>query len=70
MDDVTPFIDEREALRTDLIGGDDITAALGRPKQSQTDGGTEQREKHPILAFDAMQTCFELREDVCVHDPR
>lgn len=70
MDDVTSFIDERQAVRANLINGDDITAALGRPKQSQTEGGTEQREKQPIPAFDAMQTCFELREDVCVHDPR
>ena len=62
MDDVAFVIDEREAMRADFIGSDDITAALGRAQQGQSDDGTEQREKDSVLAFDAMQACFELRE--------
>src|SRR5438093_5895763 len=69
MHDVAPVVDERKALCADFIGSDDLTAAPGRAKQSQTDGGTEQGEKHSVLAFYAMQTCFELRESNCVHDP-
>ena len=60
MDDVAFVIDEREAVRTNFIGGDDITA-LGRAKKGQTDGGTEHGEKDAFLAFDAMQACLELR---------
>ena len=41
MDNVAPFIDEREALRAHFIGSDDIIAALGRAHQGQTDRGTE-----------------------------
>ena len=70
MDDVALVIDEREAVRADFIGSDDITAALGRAQQGQTDRGTEQGEKDPVLAFDAMQACFELRELGCVHHRR
>jgi hypothetical protein len=70
MDDVTLVIDEREAVCAEFIGSDDITAALGRAQQSQTEGGTEQGEKHPVLTFDAMQTCFELREGGRVHHRR
>ena len=62
MDDVAPVIDEDEALRADFIGSDDITAAPGRAQQGQTHNGTEQGEKNAVLAFDAMQACFELRE--------
>jgi len=60
MDDVAFVIDEREAVRTNFIGGDDITA-LGRGKKAQADRGTEYREKDAVLAFDATQACFELR---------
>ena len=59
MDDVAPIVDEEEALRADFIGSDDITAALGRAQQGQTDDDREQREKDAVLAFDAMQACFE-----------
>ena len=62
MDYVAPVIDEEEALRADFIGSDDTTAAPSRAQQGQTDGGTEQSEKDAIVAFDAMQPCFELRE--------
>jgi len=68
MDDVAFVIDEREAVRADFIGSNDITAALGRAQQGQTDGGTQQGEKDAVLAFDAMQACFELREGGCVHE--
>ena len=68
MDDVAPVIDEEEALRADFIGSDDITAALGRAQQGQTDGGTEQSEKDAVVPFGAMQACFELREGGCVHE--
>lgn len=71
MDDVTPFIDEREALRAHFIGSDDIiTAGFGRAQQGQTDGGTEQGEKDAVMTFDSMQACFELRDGVCVHERR
>ena len=69
MDDVALVIDEREAVRADFIGSDDVTA-LGRAQQSQTDGGTEQGEKDAVLAFDAMQAGFELREGGCIHERR
>jgi len=49
-------------MRADFISSDDITAALGRAQQGQTDQGTEQREKDAVLAFDVMQPCLELRE--------
>jgi len=62
MNDVAPVIDEEEALRADFIGSDDITAAPGRAQQGQTEGGTEQSEKYAVVAFDAIQACFELRE--------
>ena len=62
MDDVAFVIDEREAVRADFICSDDITAALGRAQQGQTDDGTEQRKKDAVLAFDAIQACFEWRE--------
>ena len=68
MDNVALVIDEREAVRADFIGGDDVTAALGRAQQSQTDGGTEQGEKDAVLAFDAMQACFDLCEAGGVHE--
>src|SRR5262249_2310956 len=68
MDDVAPVIDEEEALRADFIGSDDITAALGRAEQGQTEGGKEQSEKDGVVAFDAMQACFELREGGCVNE--
>ena len=67
MDDVALVIDEQEAVRADFIGSNNITAALGRAQQGQTDAGTEQGEKAAVLAFDAMQACFELREGGCVH---
>ena len=67
MDDVAVVVDEQEALRADFIGCDDITAAPGRTQQGQTNDGTEQDEKDAVVAFDAMQACFELREDGCVH---
>jgi hypothetical protein len=70
MDDVAPVIDEREPVCADLIGSDDITAAPGRAQQGQTGGGKEQSEKDAILAFDAMQARFELREGGCVHERR
>ena len=70
MDDVALVIDEREAVRADFIGSDDVTAALGRAQQSQTDSGTEQGEKDAVLAFDAMQAGFELREGGCIHERR
>lgn len=60
MDDVAFVIDKREAMGADFIGNDHITA-LGRPQKGQTDGGAEYREKDAVLAFDAMQACFELR---------
>src|SRR5436190_23339266 len=69
MHDAAPVVDERKALCADFIGSDDLTAAPRRAEQSQTDGGTEQGEKHSVLAFYAMQTCFELRESSCRHDP-
>src|SRR5215471_7174485 len=59
MDDIAFVIDEREAVRADFIGSDDITA-LGRAKKGQADGGTEDGEKDAVLAFDAIQACFEL----------
>src|SRR5215831_18913052 len=62
MDDLALVIDEREAMRADFIGSNDITAALGRAQQGQTDDGTEQRKKDAVLAFDAMQARFELRK--------
>lgn len=69
MHDVAPVVDEGQALCADFIGSDDLTAAFSRAKQSQTNGGTEQGEKYSVLALYAMQTCFELREGSCVHDP-
>ena len=42
MDDVVLVIDERQTVRAHFIGSDDITAALARAQQGQTDGGTEQ----------------------------
>ena len=62
MDDVTVFVDEQQAVRADFIGSDYITAAPSRAQQGQTDDGTDQREKEAVLAFDAMQACFQLRE--------
>ena len=62
MDDVTVLVDEQQAVRADFIGSDYITAAPSRAQQGQTDGGTEQSEKDAVVAFDAMQPCFELRE--------
>jgi len=70
MDDVALVIDEREALRAHFIGSDDITAALARAQQGQTDDGTEQSEKDAIVAFDAMQAGFQLRDGGCVHERR
>lgn len=70
MDDVALVIDEREAVCADFIGSDDVTAALGRAQQSQADGGAEHCEKNAVLAFDAMQAGFELREGGCVHERR
>jgi hypothetical protein len=67
MDDVAFVIDEREALRANFIGSDDIPAAPGRAQQGQTDCGTEHSEKDAVLVFDAMQACFELRKGGCVH---
>jgi hypothetical protein len=60
MDDVAFVIDEREAVRADFIGSDDITA-FGRAKKGQPDGGTEHGDKDTVLAFDAMQASFQLR---------
>ncbi len=51
---------QRALYRT--LDAQDITATLGRAQRGQTDDGTEQREKDAILAFDAIQACFELRE--------
>jgi hypothetical protein len=59
MDDAPLVIDEREALRAHFIGSDDITAALARAEQCQTDDGTEQSEKDAIVAFDAVQAGFQ-----------
>lgn len=54
-------------MRPDFIGSNDITA-LGRAKKGQADGGTEHGEKYAVLAFNAMQACFELRGDDWVHE--
>jgi hypothetical protein len=70
MDDVALIVDEEEALRADFIGSNDITAAPGRAQQGQTDGGTEQSKKDAVLAFDAMQACFDLCDAGCVHQRR
>jgi hypothetical protein len=70
MDDVALVIDEREAVRTHFVGSDDISAILARAQQRQTNGGKEQGEKDAVLAFDAMQACFELREGGYVHERR
>lgn len=70
MDDVTLVVDERKVVGANFIGSDDVTAAPGRTQQSQTDGGTEYGEKQPVLAFDALQACFELRGVGCVHRRR
>src|SRR6516225_7681358 len=63
-------MDEREAVRANFIGSDDITAAPSRAQQGQTDGGIEQGERDAVLAFDAMQVRFELREDGCARERR
>jgi hypothetical protein len=70
MDDAPLVIDEREALRAHFIGSDDITAALACAQQGQTDDGTEQSEKDSIVAFDALQADFQLRDGGCVHERR
>ena len=62
MDDIASLVDEGEAVCADFVGSDDVTAGLGRPQQGQTGGGTEQGKKDAVLAVDAMQACFELRE--------
>jgi len=54
MDDVARVIDEREAARADFIRSDNITAALVRAQQCQTDDGAQQGKKNAVLAFDAM----------------
>lgn len=48
MDDVAFVIDEREAVRTDFIGGDDITA-LRRAQKGQIDGGTKHGKKDAVF---------------------
>jgi hypothetical protein len=63
MDDVAPVVDEEEELRANFIGSGNITAAPGRAQQGQTDGGTEQSEKDPVLTLGAIQGCFECRLD-------
>ena len=48
MDDVAFVIDEREAMRKDFIGGDDITA-LRPARKGQTDGGAKHGEKDAVF---------------------
>ena len=67
MDDVAFVIDEREVVRANFISSNDITA-LGRAKKSQTDEAAEHGEKYAVLAFDAIQTCFELCGGDRVHE--
>ena len=43
-----------------------MTATPGRTQHGDTGRGKEENEKDAVLAFDAMQSCFELREGV--HD--
>jgi hypothetical protein len=60
MDDIAFIIDEREAVRADFIGRDDVSVLRGT-KKGQPDGGTEYGKKDAVLAFEAMETSFQLR---------
>jgi hypothetical protein len=41
---------------------------LVAPSKARPGGGKEENEKDTVLAFDAMQSRFELREGAYVHD--